>query len=163
MERILLLKEDDITKLTNISFNVDIDKITPFIYMAQKTKLKPLLGSELYEAIMTEFDEDTLAGDNLELYNDYIVDYLVYYTAYYFWSFGIYQLDNAGAYRTSVDNSEGLEEEAVIRVAKMWEQQAESVRIQLVKFLESKESLEESNSTNYAPNFNWYFRRGGCR
>jgi hypothetical protein len=163
MSRDLLLRKDDITKLTNISFNVDIDKIVPFIYMAQTTKLKGLLGETLYSEILDKYVNDTLEDNYLKLYEDYIVDYLTYYTAYYFWSFGIYQVDNKGVYRTNADDSDVLEEEAVVRVAKMWSQQAEAVRVNMEKFLPEFSTVATESRSTVTNGLNWFLANKKCR
>lgn len=128
-ETTLLLKPNDVTKLTNISGNVDIDKLTPWIYIAQSNKIKRMLGMALYDKIVLDFENDTLAGDYLIIYEEFIVDILVYYTSYFYWSFGSFQLDNAGAYKKAIENGEPLEDETLIRVAKMYEQQAQAVEM----------------------------------
>lgn len=162
MERVILLREDDIVKLTNISFNTDGDKLVPFIYMAQTTKLKGLLGDTLYNEIITKYNEDTLTEDYLKLYEEYIIDYLTYYTAYYVWSFGNYQVDNKGAYKTSADNSEALEEDTIVRVAKMWSQQAESVRINMEKFLPVFSTVATESRSTVTNGLNWYLGHKKC-
>ena len=157
METTLLLKADDIARLTNISGNVDIDKLTPFIYMAQKNNLRRILGLELYNKISIEFDSETLSGDYLSVY-DYIRDILVYYSASYYWLFGHYTIDNAGAYTKTVENGNNLEENSVIRIGTMWEQQGAASEMQLTAYLKTVNIPEYGNScdSSSTPKFNWY-------
>lgn len=160
-ETTLLLRPNDLNKLTNISGNVDIDKLTPFIYIAQSTKLKRILTLPLYDKILEDFENDDLSGDYLLIYEEFIVDILVYFSAYFYWSFGSYQLDNSGAYRKTIDNGEPLEAEELIRVAKMYEQLAQSIVLVYEDFLKDKEipELQPNNSCNKSSNsrgLNWY-------
>lgn len=126
-DKTILLREDDIVKLSNISGNVDIDKLVPFIYMAQKTKILPMLGRSLYNKIVEDYENDELTGDYLIIYEEFVVEALVYFTAYFYWSIGLYQLDNNGAYKKTAENSEFLEDNELTRVAKFYDQQAQVV------------------------------------
>jgi hypothetical protein len=157
METNLLLNDDDIAKLTNISGNVDIDKIVPFIYMAQNNNIKRVLGIELFDKMLLDFTNDTLSGEYLIVYG-YVRDILVYYTASSYWLFGQYRIDNAGAYTKSVENSTNLEEETIIRIGTMYEQNAAGVEINLMNYLESSSIVEykQDKGDTTTPNFNWY-------
>lgn len=57
---------------TSINANVDKDNYNHLIKDAQITIFEPALGSTLYRKIDTDFNADTLAGDYLELFTDYI-------------------------------------------------------------------------------------------
>jgi hypothetical protein len=69
---ILLIRPSEITEFTPLGGNVDIDKYKPCIFDVQVTVIEPLLGTDLYEKIRTDFDNDTLAGLYLELYDSYL-------------------------------------------------------------------------------------------
>ena len=159
MDKTLLLREQDLVKLNNISANVDIDKLTPFIYMAQNNKITRMLKNQLYNKILTDFEDDELSGDYLTLYNDYVVDALIYYTTYFYWTVGLYQVDNQGAYKKSVDNSEFLDPSELLRVGKFFEQQGQSVELNFETWIKDKNIPEYnngcSNNDNNSRGLNW--------
>lgn len=156
----LLLSPNDTTKLTNISGNVDIDKLTPWIYIAQNNKIKRMLGLPLYDKILTDFENDALTGDYLIIYEEFVVDILVYYTSYFYWSFGSYEVDNSGAYRKAIENGDALEDETLIRVGKMYEQQAQAMEMVYEDWVKDKVIPElipscETNKPN-SRGLNWF-------
>lgn len=159
MDKTLLLREQDLVKLNNISANVDIDKLTPFIYMAQNNKITRMLKNQLYNKILTDFEDDELSGDYLTLYNDYVVDALIYYTTYFYWTVGLYQVDNQGAYKKSVENSEFLDPSELLRVGKFFEQQGQSVELNFETWIKDKNIPEYnngcSNNDNNSRGLNW--------
>lgn len=158
MDKTLLLREQDLVKLNNISANVDIDKLTPFIYMAQNNKITRMLKNELYDRILTDFEDDELSGDYLTLYNDYVIDALIYYTTYFYWTVGLYQVDNQGAYKKSVENSEFLDPSELLRVGKFFEQQGQSVELNFETWIKDKNIPEYNNgcsNDNNSRGLNW--------
>ena len=159
MDKTLLLREQDLVKLNNISANVDIDKLTPFIYMAQNNKITRMLKNQLYNKILTDFEDDELSGDYLTLYNDYVIDALIYYTTYFYWTVGLYQVDNQGAYKKSVENSEFLDPSELLRVGKFFEQQGQSVELNFETWIKDKNIPEYnngcSNNDNNSRGLNW--------
>lgn len=76
----LWIKESDIPTLTSFAGTIDSDSLKPFVYIAQTTDLKPILGLDLYNKINTDYIANTLSGVYLQLYNEYILDMLVYFS-----------------------------------------------------------------------------------
>ena len=67
--------------MTGFSGNIDSDSIKPAINVAQTTHLKRILGQSLYDKISTEIENNTLSGDYLTIYNDYIVYMTAFFSA----------------------------------------------------------------------------------
>ena len=59
----ILLGPNYVQKLTAISGNVDMDKLTPFMWIAQNNEIKRILTDDLYNKILTDFENDALTGD----------------------------------------------------------------------------------------------------
>lgn len=135
MERILLLKQDDLNRLTSISGTVDVDKWAHWLNSAQRTKLMPVLGSALFNKLLTDYDEDNLTGNYEVLYNEYVVEFLAYMTAYFSISYGTVQFDNAGAYVKTIENGEPVEDEVLMRTGKMYKELANGVELNMLKWL----------------------------
>ena len=83
----LFLKEADIPTLTAFSGNIDADKLMPHIFTAQTTGLKRVLGIELYDKMLTDYESDSLANEYLIIYNDHLVNILVFMSVVNYVSF----------------------------------------------------------------------------
>jgi hypothetical protein len=106
MAELLLIKPQEITETTIMGGSVDIDKYTYTIFNTQIKTLEPLLGTELYEKIKTDFEADTLAGLYLELYTDYVKPVLKYKSVSEYISIANYMLTNSGLVKPTPANNE---------------------------------------------------------
>ena len=93
---IVLLKDNEITENTPLGGNIDVDRLRQCILDAQVTRLEELLGEDLYEKICTEFEAETLAGDYLTLYENYIKPFLIRQGALEFLKIGAFTIGNNG-------------------------------------------------------------------
>ena len=93
----LWLKENDIPQLTSFAGNIDADKLAPFIFLAQTTDLKPILGSNLYDKINTDYIAGTLSGVYLQMYDEYLVYMLAYFACSHYVAFAHIDVSNNGA------------------------------------------------------------------
>ena len=99
MRATLLTTEQSIYKFTNLSGNLDVDKLTPFIKTAQDTNIEPVLGTKLYLKLLDEVDAGTLAGDYLTLVTDYVQPCLIWFAMSEMYLFHGYEVANAGVLR----------------------------------------------------------------
>ena len=104
MAELLLIKPQEIASTTIIGGDVDIDKYTYTIFETQIKTLEPLLGSELYDKIKTDFEADTLAGLYLTLYTDYVKPILKYKTVSNYVGISNFMLTNGGLQKHQADN-----------------------------------------------------------
>jgi len=93
---IILLNDNDITKNTLLGGNIDVDKLRQCTLDAQATRLEELLGETLYLKIETDYEAETLAGDYLTLYNDYIKPFLIRQSATEYLKIGAFAIGNNG-------------------------------------------------------------------
>ena len=63
MAQVLLVRRQDILKLTPINGNVDTDKITPFIKSAQDIHIQDILGTKLFEKLIDGVQNSNLTAD----------------------------------------------------------------------------------------------------
>lgn len=158
MDRILILKEDDITRLTSFTGNIDIDKLTPFIYTAQSNEIRRILGLELYNKILTDFDNDTLSGEYLKIYEDYIIDMLVYYSASDFLTFGTIIVDNGGVYRHTAENAELVEQADIDKLVMKYNSLGANKELQYKEYIKTITLPEIDNNcgTDNSFKFPWF-------
>jgi len=96
---ILLTSIAEVTKYTPIGGNVDVDKSKPVILYVQFSVIQPLLGTELYEKIRTDFYDETLTGDYQILYDNYIKWIMIYQVFAEFAETSQYIVDNGGIFK----------------------------------------------------------------
>lgn len=105
---VLLIHPSELTKHTPMGGNIDTDKYTACMFDAQMTVLQPLIGEDLYTKIETDFTDETLSGDYLTLYNDYIKPLLRHAGAMNYFLVGAYIVGNGGIYKHAAENSESI-------------------------------------------------------
>src|SRR5574339_41970 len=98
-EILLMIEPKDVIALTTFDGNIDIDNLKPTIYIAQTTYLKSFLGLALYNKIYDDFVADTLTGDYLTIFNEFVKDILSYQTASLYVDFGGYKVSENGIHK----------------------------------------------------------------
>lgn len=90
----LFITAENVKETTSISGTTDNDTIQQKIYYAQITDMVRVLGQSLYDKIYADFPN--LTGDYLIIYNKYLIDMHVFYTAHYFTLFNEVKISNTG-------------------------------------------------------------------
>jgi len=111
MAEILFISPQELSNTTILSGNVDIDKYTFCIANVQVTTIEPLLGSELYEKIITDLEAETLAGLYLELFDDFIKPITKHTAVGQYIEIASYILDNGGLYKHTGENIEVVDKQ----------------------------------------------------
>lgn len=68
---------ESLKELSLIENNVEAAKLAVMMNRVQKTYIEPILGTPLFKKILTDIDDDTVAGIYETLLNEYIIDYYV--------------------------------------------------------------------------------------
>ena len=93
----LFITAEQVKATTSISSGTDNDPIEQKIYYAQKTDVLRVLGQPLYEKIYADLSTNTpLTGEYLNIFNKYIIDMHVFFTAHYFVLFNEVKVGNTG-------------------------------------------------------------------
>ena len=82
MTETLIISEAKLRQFTDINDAVDSALIKNNVRTAQDIHLQRIIGTKLYDKIMSDIDASTLSGNYLTLVNDYIADFLIYATYY---------------------------------------------------------------------------------
>lgn len=90
----LFITAENVKETTSISGTTDNDSILQKIYYAQITDMVRVLGQSLYDKIYTDFPN--LTDDYLLIYEKYLIDMHVFYTAHYFTLFNEVKISNTG-------------------------------------------------------------------
>lgn len=153
----LFITIDDIARLSSFDGNIDNDSINPFIFMAQNNEIKRSLGDDLYNKIATDLEAETLAGDYLSLYNDFIAPIHVYYTCGLYLQLAVPKVSQNGAYMVTPEKTEQLSAEERQKMADKYEKQAIGLETQMIEFLNASTLPEWPQPNNIKPksSFNW--------
>jgi hypothetical protein len=163
MATVILLDNDVLTRNSILGGNIDIDKLMPAVKAAQLTDIKPLLGQELYDKICEDYLNDELTGDYLELYEDYIVNMLIYASAaIYIGSGGAYQITNMGILKGTTDNSQTVNKNEVDYLYNFNKQLFNTIKQEFLQWIKDKD-LPEYKKCKSTPNGNylggWYLKK----
>ena len=82
MTTTLLISEAKLRQFTDINDNLDSSLIKNGVREAQDIELQRILGTKLYDQVLSYVDSGTVPADYQTLINDYIQDFLLY-AAYY--------------------------------------------------------------------------------
>ena len=153
----LIISIDDISRLSGFDGNIDYDSINPFIFMAQNSEIKRILGVALYDKIVSDYDSDTLAGNYLLIYNDYIATILAYFTCSFYLQLGVAKVSQNGVYLVTPEKTEQLTDEQREKKADKYEKLATGLEIKLLEVLDLLNLPERPSpdSTKAKSNFNW--------
>ena len=135
-ETILMIEPDDVVSLTTLNGNIDPDSLKPIIFMAQTTYLKSFLGLTFYNKIYNDFVNDTLTGDYLTIFNEYIKDLLSYTVASLFVDFGGYKISENGIHKISSENRNPLDESETTKLALRFNKMTANVEANFKEFVE---------------------------
>lgn len=69
---LLFITPQEITNTTVLGGNVDVNKYEFFIESVQFSVIEPLLGTELYDKIVTDVTNSTISDDYLTLYKEFV-------------------------------------------------------------------------------------------
>lgn len=158
MANILFLNPNDIPRITALNGNIDIDKLTPYAYQAQRMDVKRILRDTLYTKLLADYTAGTLTGDYLKIYNDYVVFIMAYYTASYYITFGSYEIVNNGIVKMDVEGGKAVELKDAQLLSEKYKQIAVTFENELIKLLEKGEIAEYPEQEKNNPNqiIPWY-------
>ena len=153
----LIITIDDISRLSGFDGNIDNDSINPFIFMAQNSEIKRILGVTLYDKIVSDYDSDTLAGNYLLIYNDYIATILAYFTCSFYLQLAIPKVSQNGVYLVTPEKTEQIFDDKTNKMAQKYEKLAVGLELKFIEFLDSLNLPERPSpdNTKAKSNFNW--------
>lgn len=82
MTTTFLISEAKVRSFTSLNNSVDSELIKNNIRTAQDYWLQNIIGTVLYQKLLSDVDSSSLTGDYKTLVDDYIQDYLLYATYY---------------------------------------------------------------------------------
>lgn len=130
-----LLTAQEIKSNTSMGGNVDPDKFMHLLYDVQVLILEPTLGTKLYDKIISDFAADSLAGDYLEMFDNYIKPVLWHSVFAQYLRDGIVLAKNTGIYENAPENATVSDIENIKYVAKGAKSKADVYLQRLERYL----------------------------
>jgi hypothetical protein len=137
---IYLINSEEIRLNTPMGGNVDSDKFINFIDDVQVMVLENVLGTKLYEKILTDFDNDTLTGLYALMTTKYIKPVLWHSVFAEYVKIGSIIVGNGGMYKHVAENAEVATMEDISYIAKNAQSKADTYIQRLSNFLLDKDS-----------------------
>jgi hypothetical protein len=161
----LMIQPYDVIASSNLDGNIDVDNLKPFIGIAQTTHLKAFLGTKLYTKIYNDYSLDysggvftpnNLTGEYLIIYEDYIKDFLSYYTSALFVDFGGYKITENGLHKVAGENTTSLSETETETLSLKYTKLVSNVESNFKEYVSDKNIPELVNETiNIQTDFPW--------
>lgn len=101
----LIMTENYFKEYSTVNMNVDMKVVTPVLFEVQDMYIKPLLGTKLFNQILTEIQANTVTSENQTLLNDYVLPCMIQYTKAELLPELKYRLQNKGVMVKSSENS----------------------------------------------------------
>lgn len=120
---------------TTMHTNVEEKMIYPEIKAAQDMYVLPILGTALFDKILTEIDGNTLQGAYKTLVDDYLVDMLCYYTLSEMPENINYQFSNRGVVTKQSDNAQVPSMSDLYAIVAKYKNRAEHYQKAAIKYL----------------------------
>lgn len=109
MAEALFITRNDLVRLTALNGNVDTDKFIQYIKIAQDIHIQNYLGTNLFDKIKSDIENDTLADPYLTLLETYIKPMLIHWTMVEYLPFAAYTIANKGVYKHGSENAENVD------------------------------------------------------
>ena len=121
----LFISPIEIQQTTIMGGNVDVDSFQFCIDSVQITVIEPLLGTLLYDKIVADFTADTLTGDYLTLFNEFVKPITKYESTAQYINIAQYKLDNGGIFKHAPENAEVVSKDEVQSIASVYHNNAQ--------------------------------------
>ena len=104
MAELLLVNPQEMTSKTILGGNIDVDKIPECIKNVQLNVIVPLLGTELYDKIISDIENATLTGLYKELFDKFIKPIMINQSVAKYIDTCSYTISNGGIYKHEAEN-----------------------------------------------------------
>ena len=134
---VLLINENVIKSITNISENVNGGYILPAIKLAQDIDLEETIGTQLKETLQKKVFDNTITSDLVykTLLDDYIQSYLTYATIVHLIPNIAFKIANAGVLTTNDEKMNNVSPTEVDKVKWHYKHLADVYKNRLQRFL----------------------------
>jgi hypothetical protein len=131
----LIISENYLKENSVINGNADMKVITPTIKLVQLKYIRPLLGTDLYDEILSQIGSNTVTAANQTLLDDYVLDCMLYYVLCECTPVFKYRYANKGVMVKNSENSTAADLTEIQWLMDKWRNNAEQMAEICTKFL----------------------------
>lgn len=139
--KVLMLTADYYKRNSVVNLNVDEELLHPQIIKAQNLRIEKILGTNLFDTVLTEIDAQSYTARIITLLEDYIQPALVEWVTYTALPYLNYKITNKSISKKSSDNSEPSDLNEVNYLRQNIRDDAEYYSERMTKFLESNKDI----------------------
>lgn len=156
MEIISLLKPQDLKQyITYLNDNIDDGLLWTAVLEAQDIDLQYILGKDLYQKILNDYDDEILDGEYKVAFEDYILKAAIYFSLRRAIKYMIFKFNNKNIGVKSSDNTSPVIDMDYIKYLDTTSRNnAEFYQRRLVEFLEDSDIKEYKNKCDVNINKN---------
>lgn len=144
----LIISENYLKEYSNINKNVDMSILTPALLSAQQIYIHPLLGTKLYNEIISQVGSSAVTALNQTLLDNYVIPCLIHYAKYDSLPDLKYRLMNKGVQVKSSENSSSADLQEVQFLMDREKSKAEIFAFRTEKYLCKNSTSYPLYSTN---------------
>ena len=148
----IMMGENYLKQASIINDNADMKVITPTIEDVQRLYIEDLLGTQLYDSILSQISTSTVSALNQTLLDSYVLPCMKFYvlcecTPAFKWRYM-----NKGVMIKSSENSQSTDTQEILYLMDKWKNNAEKLAQKCTAYLCAKSALYplyNSNTENY--------------
>ena len=161
MAKVLFISEQYIKDNSQLDENVDVKRIRATIYDAQRDYIKPILGTDLYEKIISDITGSSLTGNYQTLVNDYVAESLLKWVLFELQVVLLYEMRNKNVSTNNSENSNPVDYTQHRYLMDHWKEKAERRSQDITDYLCANtdlfpEYLSNSDADDLHPTKNQY-------
>ena len=152
----LFITPTQIAQTTIMGGNVDVDKFNFCIDNVQVNVIEPMLGTTLYDKMLTDFP--TYSGLYSTLYTDFIQPIVKYQATAEYLEVASYILGNGGLFKHAPDNQEVVDKDEAQFLAQKYSAMAQKYVLKFEKWICENKITEYDTCSDYVKlTGGWYF------
>lgn len=161
---VLFLTNNEIAETTIVGGNVERDKYRECIITIQETVIESMLGTLLYDKIVSDLQNSTLADEYLTIFNEFVKPITKWLSVAEYIEVSNYYLGNKGLFKPSSENSEIADKNDRIFLSSKYKSRAQERIERFGKWIkrnnveEYQRYQDEVNATDINRSFSWYFK-----
>lgn len=148
----IMMGENYLKQASIINDNADMKVITPTIEDVQRLYIEDLLGTRLYNQILSQISTNTVSSANQTLLDTYVLPCMKYYVLCECTPVFKYRYMNKGIMIKSSENSSAADMQEIMYFMDKWKNNAEKLAQKCTKFLcasTTTYTLYTANTENY--------------
>lgn len=145
----LMMGETYLKQMTIINDNVDMKIITPTIEDVQRLYIEDVLGTQLFNQILSQIGSNTVSSANQTLLDDYILPFMKYYVLMEVSPVFKLRYMNKGLMVKSSDNSQPASQEEMLYIMDRWRDNAQKLANKCTDYLRDNTTTYPLFLTNY--------------